>query len=47
MRHGKVGKKPDAIAWQEKYATVLQCNGESRNAFDIVFQFFSYLWRIT
>lgn len=30
-------KNEDAIAWQEKYATVLQCNGESRNAFDSVF----------
>ena len=27
----------EAIAWQEKYASVLQCNGESRNAFDSVF----------
>ena len=27
----------DALAWQEKYASVLQCDGESRNAFDSVF----------
>ena len=26
-----------AIVWQEKYESVLQCDGESRNAFDSVF----------
>jgi hypothetical protein len=27
----------DAMAWQEKYESVLSCDGESRNAFDSVF----------
>jgi len=33
---GQWVKNEQAIAWQEKYESVLQCDGEARNSFDTV-----------